>query len=113
MGPFPAGGIRRRFQERAAQAWEAVVDLDTEALVNYEKNHVRLFQRPIETIEVPLLLTVSKEDEMFAKHMDVECGRLHDRNPGIRCQIYNTGAHPLILSRAEEITEAIKGFLGR
>ena len=39
-----------------------MVDLDTQALVNYERKGVRLFHRPIEAIQVPLLITVSRAD---------------------------------------------------
>lgn len=92
--------------------WEAVVDLDTEVLVNYERNQTRIFRSPIETIQVPLFITVSREDEMLANDMDAECRCLHDLNPNISYKIYDTGAHPLIASRAEEIAQAVKGFLG-
>ncbi len=91
--------------------WEYVVDLDTEALVNYERNHIRLFHNLIETIQIPLLITVSKEDEMLANDMDSQCRLLHSCNPNIHYQIYETGAHPLIASRAEELAQLIKAFL--
>lgn len=91
--------------------WEFVVDLDTKVLVNYERNHIRLFHSSIETIQVPLLITISKEDEMLANDMDAECRHLHDLNPNISYKIYETGSHPLIVSRAEEIAQLIKDFL--
>ncbi|MCQ4771541.1 alpha/beta hydrolase [Intestinimonas massiliensis] len=91
--------------------WEFVVDLDTEALVNYEQNHIRLFHSSIETIQVPLLITISREDEMLANDMDTECRHLHDLNRNISYKIYETGSHPLIVSRAEEIAQLIKDFL--
>lgn len=90
--------------------WETVVDLDTEALVRYGRDRVRLFHRPIETIQVPLLITVSKEDEMLGNDMEAECRLLQEKNPGIQYQIYETGSHPLIASRAEEIARRIKAF---
>ena len=91
--------------------WETVVDLDTEALVNYEKKKVRIFRAPIETIPVPLLITVSREDEMLANDMAEECRRLHEANPDISYQIFDTGGHPLIAARAEETAKVIKEFL--
>ena len=89
--------------------WETVIDLDTEVLVNYEKNHVRLFRSPIEMI--PLLITVSRKDEMLANDMEAECRRLHEKNPYVSYKIYDSGAHPLILSRAEEMAELVREFL--
>ena len=91
--------------------WEMVVDLDTEALVNYEKKHVRIFRAPIETIQVPLMITVSREDEMLANDMEAECRRLHEANPDISYHVFDTGGHPLIATRAEEIAGIVKEFL--
>lgn len=91
--------------------WEMVVDLDTEALVNYEKKHVRIFRAPIETIQVPLMITVSREDEMLANDMEAECRRLHEANPDISYHVFDTGGHPLIATRAEEIAGIVREFL--
>lgn len=91
--------------------WEMVVDLDTEALVNYEKKHVRIFRAPIETIQVPLMIAVSREDEMLANDMEAECRRLHEANPDISYHVFDTGGHPLIATRAEEIAGIVKEFL--
>lgn len=91
--------------------WETVVDLDTQALVNYERKDVRLFHRPIEDIQVPLLITVSRADQMLANDMEEECRRLCGLNTNIRYKLYETGEHPLILSRAEELARDIRAFL--
>ena len=91
--------------------WETVVDLDTQALVNYERKGVRLFHRPIEDIQVPLLITVSRADQMLANDMEGECRRLCGLNPDIRYKLYETGEHPLILSRAEELAQDVRTFL--
>lgn len=102
---------REFYQWCQGEDWESVVALDTQALVNYEKKCVRLFRAPIERIQVPLLITVSREDEMLANDMEAECRRLRKCNPNISCQIYDTGGHPLILSQAEKIAAQIKEFL--
>src|SRR5699024_7453179 len=39
---------REFYQWCQCEDWEFVVDLDTEALVNYERNNIRIFHRPIE-----------------------------------------------------------------
>lgn len=90
--------------------WERVVDLDTEALVNYETNGARLFLRPIQDIQVPLLITISQGDAMLANDMAQECRDLHSKNPNIQYRLFDWGEHPLILSRAEEMADAIKAF---
>ena len=79
--------------------------------MNYEKKKVRIFRAPIETIQVPLLISVSREDEMLANDMAEECRRLHEANPHISYQILDTGGHPLIATRAEETAKVIKEFL--
>ena len=61
------------------------MDLDTQALVNYERKGVRLFHRPIETIQVPLLITVSRADRMLANDMEGECRRLCGQTSTINC----------------------------
>ena len=71
------------------------MDLDTQALVNYERKGVRLFHRPIEDIQVPLLITVSRADQMLANDMEGECRRLCGLNPDIRYKLYETGEHPV------------------
>ena len=47
---------------------------------------------------------------MLANDMEAECRYLKERNPNIRYKIYETGGHPLILSRAEEIAGAVTEF---
>lgn len=73
--------------------------------------HVRIFREPIETIQVPLMITVSREDEMLANDMEAECRRLHEANPDISYHVFDTGGHPLIATRAEEIAGIVRGFL--
>ena len=90
--------------------WERVVDLDTEALVNCETKGLRLFLRPIQDIQVPLLITVSQGDAMLANDMASECRDLHSKSPNIQYRLFDWGEHPLILSRAEEMADAIKAF---
>ena len=102
---------REFYQWCQGEDWEFIVDLDTEALVNYERNNIRIFHRPIEAIQVPLLITISKEDEMLANDMEAECEQLHKLNPQIDYRIYDSGIHPLIASRAEEMAKVVKTFL--
>ena len=107
-----ANPLSRGFYEWNQGAdWETVVDLDTEVLVNYERNQTRIFSHPLETIQVPLLITSSREDRMLLRDMDAVCRRLCGSNPRIRCQFYDAGAHPLLCSRPEELAAVIQNFL--
>ena len=48
---------------------------------------------------------------MLANDMEGECRRLCGLNPDIRYKLYETGEHPLILSRAEELARDVRAFL--
>lgn len=91
--------------------WEYVVDLDTKALVDYERKNIRIFAAPIETVKVPLLITFGKEDEMLFNDMEGECRRLSSANGVITYTVFEKGGHPLILSRAEDMASVIKGYI--
>lgn len=91
--------------------WETVVDKDTAALVALAESGASLFVQPIETIQVPLLITVSRTDEMLANDMAAECQTLASLNQHIQYKIYEEGGHPLIASKAEEIAGDVKAFL--
>ena len=51
------------------------------------------------------------EDWEFVVDLDTECRHLQDLNRNNSYKIYETGSHPLIVSRAEEIAQLIKDFL--
>lgn len=48
---------------------------------------------------------------MLANDMTTECAQLSVANPLIHYKIYEDGAHPLILSKAEETARVVKRFL--
>ena len=104
-------GAREFYQWCQGDDWERVVDLDTEALVNYERKNIRLFHRPVERVEIPLMITVSLEDGMISSDIKSECERIHSINPEICFKAFDRGGHPLILTRAEEMADLIKKFI--
>ena len=90
--------------------WEQVVDLDTDALVRLAHRPGPLFPKPIEEIPCPMLVTVSREDEMLSGHCIEEGVKWQSAAPQITCRIFETGGHPLIYSRAEELAALICAF---
>ena len=90
--------------------WERVVDQDTEALVHLARRPGPLFPRPIGEIQCPLLVTVSREDEMLSGHCIEESKNWTAAAPQITCRIFETGGHPLIYSQAEELAALICDF---
>ena len=90
--------------------WERVVDQDTEALVHLARRPGPLFPRPIGEIQCPLLVTVSREDEMLSGHCIEESKNWTAAAPQITCRIFETGGHPLIYSQAKELAALICDF---
>ena len=90
--------------------WERVVDQDTDALVRLARRPGPLFPKPIEEIPCPMLVTVSREDEMLSGHCIEEGVKWQSAAPQIPCRIFETGGHPLIYSRAEELAALICAF---
>lgn len=91
--------------------WERVVDQDTDALVRLTCRPGPLFPKPIEEIQCPMLITVSREDGMLSGHCIEESVKWQSAAPQITCRIFETGSHPLIYSRAEELAALICAFL--
>ncbi len=84
--------------------------MDTEALVNCETKAKSSFPLAHTGHPSPLLITVSQGDAMLANDMASECRDLHSKSPNIQYRLFDWGEHPLILSRAEEMADAIKAF---
>ena len=101
---------RAFYQWCQGEDWEWVVDQDTEALVRLAHCPGPLFPRPIEEIQCPLLVTVSREDEMLSGHCLEESKNWSAAAPQIICRIFETGGHPLLYSRAEELAALICTF---
>lgn len=104
-------GARGFYEWNQGADWERVVDQDTEALLRMANSGAPLFCAPIASIQVPLLVTVSRADEMLGNDMEQECRALSAANPHIHYAIFDSGAHPLILSQAEALAARVKAFL--
>lgn len=99
------------YEWNQGEDWEKVVDQDTDALLRLAKSGAPLFYAPIASIQLPLLITISRADEMLGNDMEQECRALSARNPRICYAIFDSGVHPLILSQAEAMAARIKAFL--
>lgn len=90
--------------------WEQIVDLDTESLIKCAEEKRRLFCRPLDELENPLLLMGSKEDDMIRKDFLAEYQAIMGLT-GAKICVYDTGFHPAIVSNAEQAAVEIKLFL--
>lgn len=91
--------------------WESVVDLDTAALLTLA-NSKSLFCKPIEELCTALLMIGSKEDEMCRSDMLDEYNEIALHVPTAQIVFFEAGRHPLILSKAIEVFEQVKNYIG-
>ena len=101
---------RAFYQWCQSDDWEQVVEQDTQALIRLARRPGPLFPQPIGEILCPLLVTVSREDEMLSGHCIEESKNWTATAPQIICRIFETVGHPLICSRAEELATLICAF---
>lgn len=92
--------------------WECIVDMDTTALVKCAEEKLPLFTRPLSSLQAPLLLMGSKGDEMSRADFQEEyCAIVQET--GAEICVFPEGAHPAILSNAEQAAEVIGMFLNQ
>ena len=91
--------------------WESVIDADTEAVVAHAKTIGLFFHKPIEELEVKLLLTGSDKDEMFPKgHYEKLFADICGRTGMAKSHIFEHGGHPAMMSNIGEFISLCVGF---
>ena len=104
----------RQFYEWCqGEDWEKVVDLDTRALLRCAAEKRPLFHKPLEGLQLPILLLGSKEDEMCRGDLEEEYKAMASLLPQASVHLFSNGGHPAIASRAEEAADIICNFLSR
>ena len=91
--------------------WEAVVDIDTRALLQFANLKMPLFHKPLSSLQMPVLFMGSHEDTMVREDLADEYRKMSDI---VRCgavHIFDTGGHPAILSNAEAAAQVIQQFI--
>lgn len=91
--------------------WEAVVDLNTQALIECAGKKLPLFQKPLETLSVPILFTGSYEDDMCRKDMLLEYTEMNRMVPNGQIHMFDTGRHPAMATNAEEFLDVVLDFI--
>ena len=98
------------YQWCQGEDWERIVDMDTKALVKCAREKLPLFTKPLGSLQVPLLLMGSEGDEMSRADFQEEYHAIA-RETDAEIHIFSQGAHPAILSNAEQAAEVIARFL--
>ncbi|MGY3750748.1 alpha/beta fold hydrolase [Vagococcus acidifermentans] len=91
--------------------WETVVDMDTQALVECAEKKLDLFPKSLESLEKPILILGSLEDEMCRNNIRQEYEEMNQLVSNGKIHLFQTGGHPAILTRAEESAKVITDFL--
>ncbi|MBR6114658.1 MAG: alpha/beta hydrolase [Oscillospiraceae bacterium] len=82
--------------------WEAVFDADTDAVLRHASETGAFFHKPLESLRVRLLLTGSREDEMFpAGHYERLFAEITGKTGLARARIFEHGRHPAMMSNRE------------
>ncbi|WP_099203484.1 alpha/beta fold hydrolase [Miniphocaeibacter massiliensis] len=102
---------RKYYEYNQGKDWKKVVDLDTKALVKLYENKRKLFVKPIENLQIPVLFTISLEDEMLSKNTTKKFEELKQILENVQVHYFEKGGHPAILSNAKECANIITEFL--
>lgn len=100
------------YQWCQGEDWERIVDMDTKALVKCAKEKLPLFTKSLSSLQVPLLLMGSEGDEMSRADFQDEYHAIAGETSA-KIHIFSQGAHPAILSNAEQAAEVIDMFLNQ
>lgn len=104
----------RQFYEWCqGEDWEAVVDLNTQALTKCAEDRIPLFGRPLEDLRTPVLFVGSAEDEMCRRDMEEEYEQMSRIVQNGMVHMFKTGGHPAILTNAESFAGVVTEYLGR
>lgn len=102
----------RRFYEWCqGDDWETVVDLNTKALIECAEKRLPLFQKPLDTLSVPILFLGSLEDTMCRKDLQDEYKQMNALVKYGKIYLFQTGGHPAIATNAELSAQIITEFI--
>ena len=99
------------YQRCQGEYWETAVDFDTQALLNLAQSERPLFQKPLSSLQPPLLLMGSRKDTMVRKDLADEYRAMADTVKHGAIHLFDTGGHPAILSNAEAASKVIGQFV--
>ena len=103
----------RQFYEWCqGEDWEAVVDLNTQALTKCAEDRIPLFCRPLEDLRTPILFVGSAEDEMCRGDMEEEYAQMSRLVQDGTVHMFKTGGHPAVLTNAEPFAGVVIEYLG-
>lgn len=104
-------GARQFYEWCQGEDWEAVVDKNTEALLQYAKCNKPLFPLALSSLQVPVLFMGTEQDSMVRKNLLEEYQAMTANIRSGTIHMFKTGEHPAILSNAEAAAQIITDYL--
>ena len=101
----------RFWKENHGKDWEAVVDMDTKAIIKHYKNVKNFFPGKLSELKVPVLLTGSLEDE-YAEYISFEENykKMLEKLPDGKMYLFKKGGHPAFITAGNEFFQTAKEF---
>jgi pimeloyl-ACP methyl ester carboxylesterase len=91
--------------------WERIVDHDTKCLLQFTKQHCRLFHKDLSELKIPLLLTASNTDDMIRNDFEDEYNSILKEVSYGEKYVFPNGFHPAAISNDIKFAKVIKNFL--
>ena len=99
------------WKENHGEDWEAVVDIDTKAIIKHYKNVKNFFPEKLSELKVPVLLTGSLEDE-YAEYISFEENykKMLEKLPEGKIHLFKKGGHPAFITAGNDFFQTAKEF---
>lgn len=107
--------MRSFYQYMQGEDWESVVDNDTLAIIQHEKNIGKFFHRNLQDLIPDILMTGSKKDEFFvnvsSEYLENVYRKMLKKIGHGRMYLFDFGGHPAMLTNAKKFANLVKEFL--
>lgn len=99
------------YKANQGEDWETVVDNDTRAVYEHYRSIGKFFHKPLESLQVPVLLTGSKQDEFITDDFfERTFSKLLAKIPNGTMHLFEQGGHPAMLSNGEVFAKVSREF---
>lgn len=95
--------------------WEKIVDNDTSAIIRHQKETGNFFHKPLNELNIDILLTGSKEDkfmyDIFDDYYEKIYGEIAKKLKHGKIHLFSKGDHPAIINSFQEFYPLSMKFL--